>query len=105
MCRSLGGIRQGRGHLRGHSLHDYPWAPTPWGPSRRSIWYWGGATLVGLHGPHGLGEGLWHHGGLLQSSLLLGPVILNELRMVLLLLPDLRTETGQERVSDLVQVV
>lgn len=63
---------------------------------------------MGLHGHYGLGEGLWHHGGgswrlllLLQSSLLLlfGPVVLNQLCMVLLLLPDLDSER-QGRLSD-----
>lgn len=108
----LGGVRQDRGHLRGHSLRNYPWGPTPWGPTRGNVGYmsWGEAARVGLHRHHGLGEGLWHHGRgswwLLQSSLLLlfGLVVLNQLCVVLLLLPDLRTETGQERVSDLIHL-
>lgn len=71
---------------------------------------WSGATWVGLHGDHWLWEkalredgrcSCRHHGRgswlllLLQSSLLLlfGPVVLNQLRMILLLLPDLNTET------------
>lgn len=105
MWGSLGGVRQGKGH----PLRNHPRGPAPWGPTRGGVGDtgWGGAARVGLHGHNGLGEGLRHHGGgswgllLLQSSLLLlfGPVVLNQLGMVLLLLPDLNTETRQGRVS------
>lgn len=118
VCGGLRGVRQGWGHLRGqmrwHPLSHHPRGPAAWRPNRRDVWDtdWSGAAWVGLHGDHGLRENCLrdggcscrHHGGgtwllllLLQSPLLLlfGPVVLNQLGMILLLLPDLNTETTQ----------
>lgn len=99
--------------MRWHSLSHHARGRHSWRPNRRDVWDtdWSGATGVGQHGDYGLREKRlrdgWcscrHHGGgswlllVLQRSLLLllGPVVLNQLGMILLLLPNLNKETTQ----------
>lgn len=99
--------------MKRHPLPHHHWGTAPWVPTRGGVWNKGRgrAARVGLHGHPGLGEeglGDWGHscrhrrGGpwlLLQRRVLLlfGPVVLDQLGVILLLLPDLNTNITQTR--------